>query len=297
MPDDFYRDQEQDELDGRPAELARSAGRRNELRVTYQRDPRPPRQPGSATTPFPFVTRRCSRAGHGAGRARENFSTANELDQDICELNDDFTLMKGKHTFTFGTHNEFFKFRNLFIRDNFGNYRFASLGTARAGPGAAATTTASRATSDPLQAAKFSVRQFGFYAGDQWRAAHEHDADLRRPRGHPDVPDKPTANPVSVSDVRLRAPTSCPARVDVVAARRLQLGSQRATTPSRCAAASASSRAARRTSGCRTSTATPASSSRSLSVAFNANNRIPFVADPRTADVGAAHGRDRTRST
>ena len=74
---------------------------------------------------------------------RENFSTANELDQDVYELTDDFTLLKGKHTFTLGTHNEFFKFRNLFIRDNFGNYRFASLdcsSRARAG----ATTTASR---------------------------------------------------------------------------------------------------------------------------------------------------------
>ena len=58
---------------------------------------------------------------------RENFSTANELDQDVFELNDDLTLLRGRHTFTIGTHNEFFKFRNLFIRDSFGNYQFNSL--------------------------------------------------------------------------------------------------------------------------------------------------------------------------
>jgi len=37
------------------------------------------------------------------------------------------------HTITLGTHNEFFKFRNLFIRDNFGNYRFSSLDNLDAG--------------------------------------------------------------------------------------------------------------------------------------------------------------------
>ena len=42
-------------------------------------------------------------------------------------------MVRGTHTITLGTHNEFFNFRNLFIRDNFGTYEFASLDTFEAG--------------------------------------------------------------------------------------------------------------------------------------------------------------------
>jgi outer membrane receptor protein involved in Fe transport len=47
----------------------------------------------------------------------ERSSTANELDQDIFEITDNLKIFRGKHTFTVGTHNEFFKFRNLFINN------------------------------------------------------------------------------------------------------------------------------------------------------------------------------------
>ena len=67
----------------------------------------------------------------------EQFSARNAIDQDIIELNDAFTILKGSHTFTFGTHNEFLDLKNLFIRDNFGSYNFQSLRSLRAGAGAA----------------------------------------------------------------------------------------------------------------------------------------------------------------
>jgi hypothetical protein len=35
--------------------------------------------------------------------------------------------VKGKHTITVGTHNELFKFYNLFIQNLYGNYEFSSL--------------------------------------------------------------------------------------------------------------------------------------------------------------------------
>ena len=57
----------------------------------------------------------------------ERSSVANELDQDIFEITDNVKIFKGKNTFTFGTHNEFFKFRNLFINDFNGRWRFATL--------------------------------------------------------------------------------------------------------------------------------------------------------------------------
>ncbi|RYY09774.1 MAG: hypothetical protein EOO04_37885, partial [Chitinophagaceae bacterium] len=57
----------------------------------------------------------------------ERSSVANELDQDIIEITDNLKMFKGKHSFTIGTHNEFFKFRNLFMNNLNGRWRFASL--------------------------------------------------------------------------------------------------------------------------------------------------------------------------
>ena len=57
----------------------------------------------------------------------ERFSGANSLDQDILELTDDFTFIRGSHTITIGTHNEFFKFKNLFLSDFYGYYYFPTL--------------------------------------------------------------------------------------------------------------------------------------------------------------------------
>ena len=70
----------------------------------------------------------------------ERSSGANSLNQDILEVTDDFTLIKGNHTLTIGTHNEFFKFENLFIQDVYGTYFFNNIadlqrGDARPLPG------------------------------------------------------------------------------------------------------------------------------------------------------------------
>ena len=57
----------------------------------------------------------------------EEFSTANRLDQDVFTITDNFKLYKNNVTYTIGTHNEFYKIYNLFIRQNFGSYSYASL--------------------------------------------------------------------------------------------------------------------------------------------------------------------------
>ena len=102
--------------------------------------------------PFPAVTvGRCA-GGTTLVAGTEKFSGRNELDQDIIELNDAFTLLKGQHTFTIGTHNEFLKLRNLFIRDNFGTYRFNSIDMFEQGLAQQYNRSFS-ATSDPMQSA------------------------------------------------------------------------------------------------------------------------------------------------
>lgn len=97
----------------------------------------------------------------------DRFSSANELDQDIFEITNNFTYLVGDHAITLGTHNEFFSFRNLFIRSFFGYYTFDSIDDLEAGDPSFYQRVFSR-TSDPKQAAEFSVNQLGFYIQDEW---------------------------------------------------------------------------------------------------------------------------------
>ena len=90
----------------------------------------------------------------------ENFSPRNALDQDIIEITDDYTRVWRNHTLTFGTHNEFFVFDNLFIRDNYGNYQFSSLDLFEQGLAQSYDYSYS-VTGNPLESADFKVRQLG----------------------------------------------------------------------------------------------------------------------------------------
>jgi hypothetical protein len=195
MPDAFYRIE--NGTNSTVVQLNSTMGTAvNELRFTYQRIR--DRRTGNPVEerPFPFVQVGLSAGTVRAGR--ENFSTANELDQDVLELTNDFTWLKGTHTLTVGTHNEFFKFRNLFIRDNFGNYAFDNLDLFEQGLAQSFDYSFSL-TSDPQQAATFRVRQFGFYVGDQWRPSSRLTVTSGLRVDLPTFPDKPTANPQTVA--------------------------------------------------------------------------------------------------
>lgn len=200
MPDDFYRIK--NNTNSTVAQLNSTLGAGvNELRFTYQRIRDRRGANPTEQRPFPNVTVDLSSGQVKAGR--ENFSTANELDQDVYEITDDFTWLKGKHTLTFGTHNEFFKFRNLFIRDSFGTYRFANLDLFDQGLAGSYDYSFSL-TADPMQSARFRVRQFGFYAGDQWRPTSNLTMTYGVRADIPTFPDKPTSNPLSLASYGYR---------------------------------------------------------------------------------------------
>ena len=198
FPDNFY--QFESTTNSTVGQLNSIFGRSfNEARITYQRQ-RDLRggQPDTAA-PFPMVDVRVPAGGSNFLRAgRENFSSANELDVDVLEITNDYTRVWGSHTVVFGTHNEFFKFRNLFIRDAFGNYTFTSLDLFEQGLAASYDHSFS-VTSDPRQAARFNVNQFGFYLGDQWRPGSRVTATFGVRLDLPRFPDKPTANPDAVA--------------------------------------------------------------------------------------------------
>ena len=74
---------------------------------------------------FPNVFIRDGNGSISAGS--ELYSTGNELNQDVLTLTYNLNLYKGKHTFTFGTHNEFISVYNLFVRRAFGYYEYNSM--------------------------------------------------------------------------------------------------------------------------------------------------------------------------
>jgi len=97
----------------------------------------------------------------------DQYSGANQLDQNIFEFTDNFSYYYKNHTFTVGTHNEFFSFRNLYIRDYLGYYQYNSLADFQNDLPATYYHDYSR-TSNPNPAANFDVAQFGFYLQDEW---------------------------------------------------------------------------------------------------------------------------------
>jgi hypothetical protein len=127
----------------------------------------------------------------------ERSSHANTLDQDSFEVTNDFTFYVGTHALTVGTHNEFFKFANLFTQQLFGEYVFNSVELFEQGQAQGYTRNFSR-TSDPLEQARFSVKQWGFYVGDIWRTRPNLSLTLGARVDLPRFPDTPLENPRTV---------------------------------------------------------------------------------------------------
>jgi len=124
-------------------------------------------------SPFPYVDIRAGDIELGS----EQFSTANFLSQKIFTLTDNFTLYKGKHTITLGTHNEFYNMRNVFIRQNFGSYDYDTvqdfIDDVNGASGLATQYDRSYSLTDNTTgdntnaAAEFKAMQLGFYVQDE----------------------------------------------------------------------------------------------------------------------------------
>ncbi len=168
----------------------------NELRVTYQtiKD----RRGGRGGLRFPWIEIENvidNQTGDDLGEwemGTENFSTRNALDQDIIEVTNDFTWLKGDHTITLGTHNEFFTFDNLFIQNAFGAYEFRTQADLFAGIARRFQFTAVPPGQADTQ--KFDVNQIGLYAGDVWAVKDNLTLTYGLRVDIPFFPDKPSRN-------------------------------------------------------------------------------------------------------
>ncbi|MBC7914855.1 MAG: TonB-dependent receptor, partial [Pyrinomonadaceae bacterium] len=150
-------------------------------------------------TLFPSVTINSLEgiSGVSAEFGSQRSSVANELDQDVLEFTDNFKINLNRHSLTIGTHNEFFKFRNLFINNINGRWTFNNISdylTNKAPRQVQATY--SRIPGEKSPAAEFKAAQLGFYFQDEIEVGD----GLRVTAGlRFDVPvfgDKPLANPL-----------------------------------------------------------------------------------------------------
>ncbi|HUP60307.1 MAG TPA: TonB-dependent receptor [Thermoanaerobaculia bacterium] len=130
----------------------------------------------------------------------ERFSGANALDQDILEVTDDFTWLRGNHTITVGTHNEFFEFKNLFMSDAYGYYFFPTIADFEAGrPREYSITFATG--SNPRRPTQFEVAQYGIYVSDQWRVNDAVALTMGVRADMPRFADTPSHNPAVLAAI------------------------------------------------------------------------------------------------
>ncbi len=147
----------------------------NKLTVGYTAV-RDNRNPMGSNFPRVYV----SDGGGDINFGSEEYSTANELNQDIFTLTDNLQIYKGKHTITVGTHNEFYKIYNVFIRQNFGTYHFNSLAdfmnneTVPSDDYDRSYSAVDDITGDGTKAAAdFSALQLGFYGQDEFQVSNQ----------------------------------------------------------------------------------------------------------------------------
>lgn len=174
----------------------------NELTIGYSYIDDHRADPGNKRFPTVIINNGGSQMVVGT----EQFSQNNFLKQSILELTDNVTYFMGDHTFTVGTHNEFFSFENSFLPQYNGRYQYNGLtqfirsanGDTNMINGYFLTypidpETYQRSTGKDPQAS-FSVSQLGFYAQDAWSVMPNLKLTLGLRIDVPIISDKPSAN-------------------------------------------------------------------------------------------------------
>ena len=101
----------------------------------------------------------------------EQYSGINTLDQDVYTIEDNLSWYLGKHSLTFGTHNEFFRSVNAFYKSAYGSWSYATLEdflNDNADSFEYSYSDPSLTGGDTKFAPVMKTGQFGFYAQDKW---------------------------------------------------------------------------------------------------------------------------------
>ena len=157
---------------------------------------------------FPFIEISKGTANNGIQLGSERSSTANELDQDIFEITNNLRIFRGRHTFTIGTHNEFFKFRNLFINNLNGRWTFSDIAAFNANNPRQVQATYSNVAGETKPSARFSAAQFALYAQDEIQVDQKLRLTIGIRADMPVVSDEPVFNKAVDSTFKSQYSTS-----------------------------------------------------------------------------------------
>jgi outer membrane receptor for ferrienterochelin and colicin len=140
--------------------------------------------------------------GTGSGVAfragTENSSQGNQLDEDLYEIANNFTMPLGNHIVAIGTRNEIYKAYNAFLQNSYGNWTFNTLADFVAGRQAASFSGSGGLGGDV--AANFKAGQFAVYAQDQWRVTPRFTTTYGIRFDAPYFFDKPSSSPAVIRD-------------------------------------------------------------------------------------------------
>lgn len=133
-----------------------------------------------------------------ANMGTEYSSGANLLDQDIYTFEDNLSWYLGDHTLTFGTHNEIYRIKNLFIQAVNGSWYYDSLEDFMNDTPYQYSykyTDPDLTGGDLRYAPNMKAGQFGFYAQDKWNATNNFELTYGLRIDIPVVFNNPTSNP------------------------------------------------------------------------------------------------------
>lgn len=115
---------------------------------------------------------------NGGGTAyigTDRFANANSLDQHTLTLTDNVTWYKGRHTLTFGTHNEFYHSHVVYVANSLGAYTYNSIADFERDMAAKYqyNYTDQKVTGTKTWGPKFNALQLGFYVQDKWQPSEQ----------------------------------------------------------------------------------------------------------------------------
>ena len=128
----------------------------------------------------------------------EYSSGANGMNSDNYTISDNLSIYLGDHNITIGTHNEIFKFSNIFLQYAYGGYTYKSVADFFAGN----PSQFNYKYADPeltggesVWAATTYAAQFGLYAQDEWKPNRDFTLTYGVRADMPMLLNNPTANP------------------------------------------------------------------------------------------------------
>ena len=180
----------------------------NEARIGYQtiKDIR------NTAVQFPSIEIGGANQNATLNAGTERFSGANSLDQKVTEITDDFTWVRGDHTLVFGTHNELFKFKNLFLSEFNGYYFYSRLDgfednslCGKKAPDGTLITCEYRISyatgADPRRPTSFGAQQYGFYVSDQYHVSNDLTLQFGLRGDKPKFDDTPSFNQIVLDSI------------------------------------------------------------------------------------------------